>query len=61
MKIEKWALVGLFALIALIIASVFGWVMNVIQIVHSSAIDGLVIVRIIGVFMAPLGAVLGYL
>jgi len=39
-----------------------GWVWNIIKIVHDFAmpVTGLLIVRIIGVFMAPLGAVLGY-
>ena len=61
MKSENWAWIGLLSLVAVIIAGVFGWVMNLIEIVHSSGIDGMVIVRVIGVFIAPLGAILGWL
>jgi len=45
----------------LIFVGLFGWVMNIIEIVQSTQIDGMVIVRIAGIFLAPLGAVLGYL
>lgn len=48
--------------VMLFLAGVVGWVMNVIEIVQTGAdpITGLFIVRVIGVFMAPLGCVLGY-
>ena len=41
---------------------IVGWIWNIVQIVHSSfsPLTGLLIMRIIGVFMAPVGAVLGY-
>jgi hypothetical protein len=43
-------------------ALAIGWVMNIVAIVNSnfSDITGLLVMRIIGVFIAPLGAVLGY-
>lgn len=39
-----------------------GWVLNVVKIVQNdfAPITGMLIARIIGVFIAPLGAVLGY-
>lgn len=39
-----------------------GWVKNIIAIVGSdfSHITGLLVVRIIGIFLAPLGSFLGY-
>lgn len=39
-----------------------GWVWNIAKIVGSdfAQITGLLVMRIIGVFIAPLGAVLGY-
>ena len=61
MKSVDWGWIGLLSVVAVIIAGVFGWVMNLIQIAHSSGIDGMVIVRVIGAFIAPLGAILGWL
>lgn len=40
----------------------FGWVWNIVKIVQTGfeVITGMFIARCIGVFVAPLGAVLGY-
>ena len=40
-----------------------GWVWNIVKIASAdfSDITGMLILRIIGIFVAPLGAVLGYL
>jgi hypothetical protein len=46
--------------IAFVLAAVVGWVMNIVAIAGAESITGMVVVRLIGVFMAPLGAVLGY-
>ena len=43
-----WAVIGL------------GWILNIIDLVHSHAVDGLVIARGFGVFIFPLGSALGY-
>lgn len=40
--------------------AITGWVMNIAGIIHSSGISGMLIARIIGVFMFPVGCVLGY-
>lgn len=57
-------LIGSFALlwIAGAIALAIGWVLNVIAIFHmlEGPITALFIARIVGVFAAPLGGVLGY-
>lgn len=47
----------------LVIAGIAGWVLNIIQIFNAnfSAVDGELVLRVIGIFVAPLGAVLGYL
>lgn len=37
-----------------------GWILNILALVHTHALDGLTIARGIGVFVAPLGSVLGY-
>jgi hypothetical protein len=51
-----------FAYIALTAAAAIGWVMNIIAIIGSdfANINGLLVARVIGVIVAPLGAVLGY-
>ncbi len=43
-------------------ALAIGWIMNIVAIVNSNFNDitGLLVMRIIGVFIAPLGAILGY-
>ena len=43
-------------------AGVFGWVWNIVKIIHTccAVIDGMLIVRVIGIFVAPLGAIIGY-
>lgn len=40
-----------------------GWVANIIKLIGSSfdPMTGIVIARVIGVFLAPLGAVLGFM
>jgi len=45
------------------IVGIWGWVWNIIKIVESGfdIITGMFIVRCIGVFIAPLGAVIGFL
>ena len=44
-------------------AAIVGWVWNIVKIVNVCcvALDGILILRIVGVFVAPLGAVMGYL
>jgi hypothetical protein len=44
-------------------AGIFGWVNNIIQLCHAGALStftGIQIARIVGIFVAPLGIVLGY-
>lgn len=53
---------GLF-IIVLWVAGFIGWVMNLVSLVHSlhDPITGMFIARCVGVFAAPLGAILGYM
>lgn len=55
-------LVGILLFLAIIIGAVYGWVMNIVTIAHSNFSDltGLLILRVVGIFVAPLGVVLGY-
>jgi hypothetical protein len=56
---------GIFAigLVALIIAAIGGWIANIVKMVglFSDPIGAWLIGRAIGIFVAPLGAILGYL
>lgn len=47
-----------YILVAAIVS--FGWALNIIALVHTHVLDGLTIARGIGVFIVPLGSVLGY-
>lgn len=47
------------------LAGLYGWVNNLLMFAHSNAklvdFDTMLILRFIGIFIAPLGAVLGYI
>ena len=45
------------------ILAVIGWIMNIVKLVGAdfATVEGLEVARIIGVAVAPLGAVLGFL
>lgn len=55
------ALIPALLIIALAIAGIIGWIMNIISIFGADTFGLLELARCIGVVMAPLGAVLGYL
>jgi hypothetical protein len=50
------------AYLALIVTALYGWVMNMVVIAGSdfSMITGLLILRLVGIFLFPIGAVLGF-
>ena len=53
----------IYSIWVLIAAAFIGWVMNIIGIINtvvSGEWTGMLVARVIGVFMAPLGAVLGW-
>ena len=49
--------------VVLILVGGTGWIWNIVKIVGSDfgAITGMLVMRVIGVFVAPLGCVLGFL
>lgn len=53
---------GMLFLLAVIGAMAIGWIMNIVTIAHSNFSDltGMLILRVIGIFVAPLGSVLGW-
>ncbi len=57
------SILALFAYFALIIAIAYGWIANIITIANSnfSDITGILVLRVVGIFVAPLGVVLGYI
>lgn len=52
-----------FAILLVAILGIGGWVSNIVQIVNhlSDPITGMFILRCVGIFVAPLGAVLGFI
>lgn len=48
--------------LVIIVAFLGGWIANIVKLIGSDfdPITGMVIARIIGVFLAPLGSVLGF-
>lgn len=63
MKNQKGnAVIGVIFLIAIVIAGFAGWVLNIVKLADMdfAHITGMIVLRAIGILMAPLGAVLGY-
>ena len=53
-----------FSVVSLIwIVGVIGWIMNIVKVfgMADAEITGMFIIRIVGIFLAPLGAILGFL
>jgi hypothetical protein len=46
--------------LAFVLAFIAGWILNIAGIANAEEITGMVLLRIAGIFVAPLGAVLGY-
>ena len=54
--------VSILTLVGLFFAAIAGWTMNVVQIItgYDAMTTNLLIVKAVGVFLAPLGAIMGY-
>jgi hypothetical protein len=61
MDFDTWSTPALSALLVVLVAALIGWCMNVYKII-GLGIDniGEIVVRVIGVFLPPLGALLGF-
>ena len=59
----KLSLVPYLLVLTLVLGAIIGWVLNIVTIFHAdfSVITGSLVLRVIGVFVAPMGAVLGWL
>jgi hypothetical protein len=55
------AIAGLFVIV-FALAALWGWIMNIVAIAGSdfTNITGLLVLRVVGIFIGPLGAVLGW-
>lgn len=59
---ENTAVIVVLLYIVLIIGSLIGWVLNVIDLLQTigGGFTTLFVLRVVGVFVAPLGAILGW-
>ncbi len=49
-----------FFFLAIFLAALFGWVMNLIKLFGLDGMSGELAIRAIGIIVAPLGAIMGY-
>jgi hypothetical protein len=61
-KSTQSAAIAFLLYLAILCAIVVGWVANIVTIANSnfSEITGILVLRVVGIFIAPLGVVLGY-
>jgi hypothetical protein len=54
---------GIAAAFAFLVAVAYGWIMNIMAVANSNfaELTGILILRVVGIFVAPLGVVLGYI
>lgn len=50
-------------LVVVVLGGGFGWVWNIVKIAGACCglVDGMFVLRVVGIFIAPLGAILGYI
>jgi len=52
--------VGSGLLIGIWILAIIGWFLNIFAVADAHTVNGMVIIRAVGIFVAPLGAILGW-
>lgn len=62
LKSASGSVIALLLYLTLLVAFVSGWIMNIMAVAGSSfdTITGMLVLRVVGIFIAPLGAVLGW-
>lgn len=52
---------GVLSYLGIIAAGVIGWIMNIFALIGTvnGPLDGVFVLRIVGIFVAPLGAIMG--
>lgn len=53
-------LFGIGSVVVLVVLAVIGWVLNILALASAGAVDGEVILRAIGIFVFPIGVVMGW-
>jgi len=53
-------ILGILAALAIIVGFIYGYIANIVSLVTQNEATGMMIGRVIGIFVAPLGVVLGY-
>lgn len=54
------AVIAVLAWLAFVIFCGYGYVVNILTLVEATGLTGMVIARAIGIFVVPLGIILGY-
>lgn len=59
---EKFGIAGIILFIAFILLAIFGWIANIFEMIGllDAGFSAWLFARIIGIFFAPLGAILGW-
>lgn len=62
-KQKKNSVILLLAYLLVVAVCCIGWIMNIINLFNTKnfELSGIVILQIVGIFLAPLGVVMGYL
>jgi hypothetical protein len=59
---ERWQFAAMIAVPTLFfIAAAGGWGANIVHIAHAREISGMVVLRVVGMFVFPIGVILGYI
>jgi hypothetical protein len=57
------SMLGVFSIFVVFFAAIGGWVANIVKLFGSDfdPLTGQIVLRVVGVFVAPLGSIMGYL
>jgi hypothetical protein len=59
MRYSAWNFLGFLGMLALIVGCAYGWIHNIVVLIAADHVTGLVIARVVGIFLVPLGVILG--
>ena len=60
---DKFEIFGIIIIVLLVFFGGYGWVENIIKLYHSTftPLTGQIVLRAIGTFLPPVGAIMGYM
>lgn len=58
---DAWSYIMGFTSAIFVFLLLVGWVMNIVELAAMEGFSGMLVLRVAGIFIAPLGAILGYL